>query len=606
MIIRIETSGSSFRGAGKYYLHDKVKDGEVVPVRDQSDSRVWFTDTRNTLNIDPERALDEMWHTAEEQAYLKMQAGVRRGGRACTDPVKTISLSWHKEDAPDVQHMVDSADAFLKHMGWDSQQAVYVGHNDTGHRHIHIILNRIDHETGRTLDDYKERKRAQSWALDYEKEHGQVRCEERELRAAKRERRVPELNGPVRGADAANEPREPKPPANDHLPHNVIMLSRPLEEEFHAGERARMRDVLQEYGELKAHQRAEREAYFKDGSKLFKAARDAAYDDVRKEFKAEWRQFYKDARAAGFAASQKKDKAVADAIYSAYAGDWYHARQRFDGREEDMKAVAAQFAERKADLDARQKAVLAERQKDVCDALRVTRDVQYKEILQRQQGERAAWSAGATLDALGIGREKSETPANTASANQNQVPAAAAPLLPEAIKSEPVKIGVPEVAPPSAEPAHDKAHPTQAPAGPMPAPSKIEAAQLEIAADALAAADKALPDETGGNIDTSMVIANPPITRIADAAAIAMGSVASYLADQLGEVFAPTPPEVREAQAKAEAKRAAEKHVPEDKSNAFARQIDAAMRIVEEEKQQQDNHAYWEERDRGKGYERDQ
>ena len=47
--------------------------------------------------------------------------------------------------------------------------------------------------------------------------------------------------------------------------------------------------------------------------------------------------------------------------------------------------------------------------------------------------------------------------------------------------------------------------------------------------------------------------------QIADLAAGAIGSVASYLADQLGELFAPTPPEVREAQAKADAKREAEK-----------------------------------------------
>ncbi len=49
--------------------------------------------------------------------------------------------------------MIESADAFLKHMGWDGHQAVLVGHNDTGHRHVHIILNRVNPENGRTIDD---------------------------------------------------------------------------------------------------------------------------------------------------------------------------------------------------------------------------------------------------------------------------------------------------------------------------------------------------------------------------------------------------------------------------------------------------------------------
>ena len=98
MIVRIEKSGGSFAGAGKYFLHDKLnteqreaaRAGGRVPLLGQSDERVWFTDTRNTLSTDPERALEEMWRTAEDQAFLKMQAGISRGGRKCEDPVKEL------------------------------------------------------------------------------------------------------------------------------------------------------------------------------------------------------------------------------------------------------------------------------------------------------------------------------------------------------------------------------------------------------------------------------------------------------------------------------------------------------------------------------------
>ena len=184
MIVRIQKSGGSFRGCGQYYLHDKSADGAVdKALKPRTDARVWFTDTRNCLSIDPERALDEMWRTAEDQAWLKMQAGVKRGGRVCEEPVKTLSLSWHKDDAPEPQHLIESADAFLKHMGWDAHQAVLVGHNDTDHKHVHIVLNRVNPDSGRTLDDYREQKRAQEWALQYERQQDQVRCEQREINA---------------------------------------------------------------------------------------------------------------------------------------------------------------------------------------------------------------------------------------------------------------------------------------------------------------------------------------------------------------------------------------------------------------------------------------
>lgn len=627
MIIRIQASGGSFRGAGAYYLHDKqpeagradagsdtgrLQGGQLKAqekaLKPTSAERVWFTETRNCMNRDPFRALDEMWGVAADQDWLKMQAGVKRGGRVCESPVKTIAMSWHRQDAPSPEHMIESAEAFLKHMGWHEHQAVVVGHDDTDHKHLHIILNRVHPDTGRTLDDYKDHKRAQTWALAYEKEHENVRCEERELRAAQREHRAPEFNDSktleagVQEADRATLTRSP---ANDHLPHNVIMLSRPLEEQFHAEERARARDVLTEYADLKAHQREERAAHFKDGSKLFKAARNAAYDDVRKEFKAEWRQYYKDAREAGFGAANAKDKAVDDAIYAAYAADWFLARQRFDGREDLMQAAAQQFAERKADIYARQKAAIAERQKEVCDELRLVRDVQYKELLQYQRDGRAAWSAGATLESLGIaqGDAKSVGPV----ANQNEL--AASPPVAEAQKLEPA----------AAAPAIEAPAKVEA----LPEPGKTQqngGKDIGVGADlsepsgppsipgAIAPEAASLPELPNEAREVAQ-IRDSALTGAADLAAGAIGSLASYIADQLGEMFAPTPPEVRQAQAKAEvnaeAKREAEQPARQEPESEFDKILAAAVRSVEAERSQHDA-AYWKERDRGKGWERDQ
>ena len=132
-------------------------------------------------------------------------------------------------------------------------------------------------------------------------------------------------------------------------------------------------------------------------------------------------------------------------------------------------------------------------------------------------------------------------------------------------------------------------------------------------AEAKAPEPIALSDNMRGTQLTPVVRSNleaPETThQVTDLAAGAIGSVASYLADQLGELFAPTPPEVREAQAKADAKpdaaREAEKPEKEDKAAAYGRIIDNAVRMAEEERAREGD-AYWKERDRGKGWERDQ
>jgi Relaxase/Mobilisation nuclease domain len=616
MIIRIQANGGSFRGAGLYYLHDKSADQSLDKhLKPKTDERVWFSDTRNCLELDPDRALEEMWRTAEDQAYLKLQAGVKRGGRVCEDSVKTLSMSWHKDDRPDVQHMVDSADALLKHMGWDQHQAVYVGHNDTEHRHIHVILNRVNPENGRTLDDFREQRRAQEWALQYERAQDLVRCKQREINATKQAEQTSQRQQettntqermPERAPAATVEQAQKEVPApsigraaNDHLPHNVIMLARPHEQQFNADEKLRQEhdattraeQVAEQRAELKDHQRAEREAFFKDGAKLFKATRHAVYDEVRQEYKAEWRQFYKDSEAKQKSAEASSETAMGRAFHFAKDGQWDAARDAFKDRDSVRDAVTKELAERKADLKSRQTEDLRERQRDACDALRDVRDVQYQDLLQRQRDERAAFKAGATLDTLGIGNERHDD---------------------DAIKPWPEKAAnenrAADMAPPQQQQTASAVHNARTEAGPD------QRQRDNVVAAVAQSIEPAVRAEEGSSIDLSDVSvfqqeSKAPSRGVSDLAAGGIGAVADYLADQLSELFAPTPPEVREAQAKAvakaEATREAERPAPEDKAAAYARIIDSAVLAVEEERIQQ-GEAWWKERDKGKGFERDQ
>ena len=127
-----------------YYLHDKRGEGELLRV---SDERVAWTATRNCAHDEPELAFAEMIATAESHEQLKQAAGERLSGRPMEQPVMTISLSWHPSEKPDRAEIERAADSYLKHMGLDEHQAVYLAHNDTEHAHVHIIVNRVHPET---------------------------------------------------------------------------------------------------------------------------------------------------------------------------------------------------------------------------------------------------------------------------------------------------------------------------------------------------------------------------------------------------------------------------------------------------------------------------
>ena len=368
------------------------------------------------------------------------------------------------------------------------------------------------------------------------------------------------------------------------------MIGRPHEQAFDAQEQVRAEQERSERAELKADQRAEREAFFADGAKLFKATRHAVYDEVRKEYAPEWRQFYKETETAQQSAEVSSDNAVSRALHFAKQGQWEQSREAFADRDSVRDAVAHDTAERKADLKARQTEDLRERQKDACDALREVRDVQYQELLQRQRDGRAAFRAGETLDPLGVTRERQE-------AGEGRSLAAHAANENRSIEVPQVRVQAPE-------------HVDQIARA---APTADDRQRSE-----LAPVEAKLPEVMASSDDKSLDVASaarsvpeaPETThQVTDLAAGAIGSVASYLADQLGELFAPTPPEVREAQAKADAKRdaarEAEKPEKEDKAAAYGRIIDNAVRMAEEERAREGD-VYWKERDRGKGWERDQ
>lgn len=150
MNFTIGSIGFSFRGAGLYYLHDKKPEGAKQYL--STAERVAWTETRNLLDVGPHTAIRRMIDTAERADELKAAAGVKAGGRKAGGSVFTFSLNWHPDELPnrDRETMIRAAEGALKTLGLDHLQCLMVCHDDEPQPHVHLIVNRVDFNTGKT------------------------------------------------------------------------------------------------------------------------------------------------------------------------------------------------------------------------------------------------------------------------------------------------------------------------------------------------------------------------------------------------------------------------------------------------------------------------
>jgi hypothetical protein len=334
MIVKISGSGKSFKGLSTYLTHDPNAN---------TDERVAWTHTLNLANDHVPSAVDEMYWTAQNAELLKQQAGVRAGGRATENPVKHISLNWAPDDNPSPEHMIATSESFLRHMRWNEHQAVLIAHDDKSYKHVHIMLNVVHPETGLRLNDGFEQRRAQAWALDYEREQGRIYCEQRQMNAEDREK---------------------------NMPRNIWTAFQVNEKEFSRTEKIMAENASEipenpknaEWKILKEFQRDERMEFFAQGKSEFSALRNSIYREVREEFRERWADFYE----------MRKDGADAESL-----------------------------ATIKTNLVADQKAILEERRDTACEELRESRDIQYRELLDHQKDMRAElrWRQETGLDA---------------------------------------------------------------------------------------------------------------------------------------------------------------------------------------------------------------
>ncbi len=158
--------GTSFKAALVYVLHDKDA---------QTSERVGFVEMHNLATDDPHRAWREMKALCDAANDLKKRSGVKATERKLTRPVYGFTLNWHEADKPDAAHMRETAFDALRALGMENCQAVIVEHTDRPHKHVHVIVNLVNPETGQAAPLSNDAHKLDRWADDYEVAQGVIR-----------------------------------------------------------------------------------------------------------------------------------------------------------------------------------------------------------------------------------------------------------------------------------------------------------------------------------------------------------------------------------------------------------------------------------------------
>ncbi len=174
----ITSGGSSFRGAYLYYMHDKGANTR---------NRIAWTHTENMMTNDPDLAWKVMSYTAMGQDRLKEASGQKRTGRKTEKPVLAYSLSWHPEQNPNKDHMLEVAQRSIKMLGLSDHEAIIIAHQDTPHKHVHVIVNRVHPITGLVANGSNSKRKLSGFALEYAHEHGLNYAPQRQQNARERE-----------------------------------------------------------------------------------------------------------------------------------------------------------------------------------------------------------------------------------------------------------------------------------------------------------------------------------------------------------------------------------------------------------------------------------
>lgn len=198
MVPNVADRGHSFKGAAAYLMHDKNA---------QTSERVAWTSTHNLHTDNVEKAARFMAWTDLNREALRDEGASKAGRSATAGNVYHYSLAWKDGQEPSREHMEQTAHASIERLGLEKHQYFLVAHQDEEHKHVHVVVNLVNPETGKIANVYRDRYRLDRWANEYEKEHGIV-CDNRAAKYQALEQGEPAYKSPSEQKKLAREGHE--------------------------------------------------------------------------------------------------------------------------------------------------------------------------------------------------------------------------------------------------------------------------------------------------------------------------------------------------------------------------------------------------------------
>ena len=174
-----------------YITHD-AKDRETA-------DRVEWTEGVNIPVDDGPTCGRIMARNVRDADALKAANGISTRGRKLKKPYEHITLSWSPEEPRATrEQMMDATHEAIEARGYAGCSAFVACHTDRDHAHVHIVICRIDMETGKARKPTHVR-RLQLWAEQYEeKTRGRLLIPNRRARRLVREHNGREIRAALR------------------------------------------------------------------------------------------------------------------------------------------------------------------------------------------------------------------------------------------------------------------------------------------------------------------------------------------------------------------------------------------------------------------------
>jgi len=121
-------------------LIDYIED-ELTP--DGRKEKNVYRNARNFLSDDPTIQKEEM-------------AGLIQASQRSKNPLCHYVLSWQTGEQPTPEQIEQAVDVLLDELKMPDHQVIYALHRDTEHAHLHVVVNKINPSTEKSVSVYND------------------------------------------------------------------------------------------------------------------------------------------------------------------------------------------------------------------------------------------------------------------------------------------------------------------------------------------------------------------------------------------------------------------------------------------------------------------